>query len=102
MRPTTMNPLCDKDFVSMSLKDLIEVESGGVGRLIRAYVCEAEGCCRCYSETVGYFSFIGGKAQIQYTQALCLDDARPMYLEFTTTDDEEIWRCPECGAVQKI
>ncbi len=102
MRPTTINPLCDKDLARMSPKDLVEVESTSVARLIRAYVCNVEGCCRCYSETLGYFFFISGKSRVQHTHALCPDDARPMYLEFTTTDDEQIWRCPECGAVEKI
>ena len=102
MWPTTLNPLCDKDLVRMSSKDLVEVESAGVARLIRAYVCYAEGCSRCYSETLGYFFFISGKSEVQHTQVLCPVDARPMYLQYIITDDEDIWRCPECGAVEKI
>jgi ubiquitin C-terminal hydrolase len=96
MTPATINPLCDKDLGSMSPKEL-PVEVSGEAQFLSAYVCNVEGCHRCYNEAAGYFDFVAGRPILETRQTLCLGDAHAMYLEFVSIENDEIWRCPHCG-----
>lgn len=92
----TINPLCDKDLTAMSQRDLA-IESTGAVEVLRAYVCDSDGCCRCYSEGSGYFDFIAGKLHSVEMQTLCERDGCGMFLEQASIQGDRIWRCPWCG-----
>ena len=84
----------------MSLKE-ISIETAAETHPLSAYVCDADGCWRCYSEASGYFDFVAGRAILAKTQVLCKTDARAMYLEQTHPTGEATWRCPECATVKR-
>ncbi len=76
-------------------------ESLGEVTTLRAYICDQVGCHRCYSETSGYFDFIKGKPYVSRNQMICKRDARAMFLESVTLQDDTTWRCPECSGTIK-
>jgi len=98
---TAMLPLCDQDYGSMFPKELL-IEHAGDTRPQTAYVCESDGCGRCYHETLGYFDLIFRKPLIDTPRMICQGDAHAMYLEIVSAEHDEVWRCPYCGEVAKV
>jgi hypothetical protein len=70
MELATISPLCNHDSTSMSPKELI-IEAPGEVHLLAGYVCDRNGCYRCYHEASGYFDFVAGKPILDGTQILC-------------------------------
>ena len=75
-----INPVCDKDFVPMSLMDLY-IEGPSDPHFLRAHACDQRGCHRCYNDATGYFDLLAERIVLGAEQNLCLGDAHAMLLE---------------------
>jgi hypothetical protein len=94
-------PLCDNDHRSIEPQNLT-IDSAGDPLVLRAYVCKAVSCNRCYSESTGYFDFVTGKLYVSDRQTLCERDACPLFVNCVAPNGEEVWQCPCCNEFRRF